>query len=267
MKCPYCTSDISDEALACPHCAHDIYLFKPLLEKIESLEARLAEQSQVEVLELRICELEEQLAARQAVPEVVPVAMSPAVVVVEFLLLCGTPLALLLLAHALITVVYDLNVVWLRVVSLLIPLPFGAVLMNRRWRSFGAWIAAGFAMAALAVFGMSWLTHWVDNTPVLPQDMREWKEFIEYAASVGFSFTAGMVIGRMLWQRRQTIWQASEHGHLERLARLISHGRENAERLQAMVRKLNDLRNSLAVATASAASAYTGLHGLVGGGG
>jgi hypothetical protein len=30
MRCPYCISEIDDAALACPHCARDLYLFKPL---------------------------------------------------------------------------------------------------------------------------------------------------------------------------------------------------------------------------------------------
>ena len=38
MRCPYCVSEIDDQALACPCCAHDLYLFKSLLEKIGQLE-------------------------------------------------------------------------------------------------------------------------------------------------------------------------------------------------------------------------------------
>ena len=36
MRCPYCVSDIADEALACPNCTRDLYLFKPLLERIKN---------------------------------------------------------------------------------------------------------------------------------------------------------------------------------------------------------------------------------------
>jgi hypothetical protein len=265
MKCPYCTSDISDEALACPHCAHDLYLFKPLLAKMEALEARLAEQPQIEALEQRIRDLEERLAGNQRVPDVAQAAATPAAAAAEFLLLWGAPLALLLAAHLAITVVYDLNVAWLRFVSLLIPLPFGVVLMNRRWRSFGVWTAAAFVMALLAVLGMSWVTHLVDNTPVLPQDVREWKEFIEYAASVGLSFVTGMVVGRMLWRRRKSAWQTERgRGLVLKLARALSTGKESADKIHATVKKIHDIRNSVTIAATSAASVYTGLHGVIG---
>ena len=43
MRCPYRVSEIADEALTCPRCARDLYLFKPLLEKIGQLEKAVAE--------------------------------------------------------------------------------------------------------------------------------------------------------------------------------------------------------------------------------
>ena len=44
MHCPYCVSKISEQALVCPVCRRDLYLFKSLLERIESLEQRVAAQ-------------------------------------------------------------------------------------------------------------------------------------------------------------------------------------------------------------------------------
>ena len=41
MHCPDCTSEISDAALVCPVCTRDLYLFKPLLQKIDALEKQL----------------------------------------------------------------------------------------------------------------------------------------------------------------------------------------------------------------------------------
>ena len=47
MHCPYCVSDINDGAVVCPICRRDLYLFKPLLERIDVLEKQLAAQDGV----------------------------------------------------------------------------------------------------------------------------------------------------------------------------------------------------------------------------
>lgn len=258
MLCPYCVSEISSEALACPHCTRDLYLFKPLLARIGELEEK------VSLLDARLSEVQHSAAEPAPVLEAVAEPAAPRRPAEAFFL-CLMPLLLLLLAHALITVTYDLNTLYLRLVSLLIPLPFGLLLMARQQRHLGWWAAAAFLMAALAVFGMSGITHLVDHTPVLPQDRREWKEFIEYAASVGFSMMTGMLIGRMIWQHRELSRQAAQVKNIAgTLAHLITNGQQSAEKIQSNVKKLHDLGNSLAAAGTTAASVFTGLKGFLG---
>ena len=121
MHCPYCISDINDEAVVCPVCRRDLYLFKPLLARIEALEKQVAAQDGV-ATELRRApdraDTGEDVSTLEDEPAVFPG-------IAEWLSYWLTPLALLLLAHGLIVIVYDLNTIYLRVVSLLIPLPFG----------------------------------------------------------------------------------------------------------------------------------------------
>lgn len=258
MKCPYCVSEISDDALACPNCTRDLYLFKPLLAKIEALEAT------VTGLEERLKGADPPQAAVAVEPEP---ELGPDELRLQGILFWTAPLLLLLIAHALITVVYDINTLYLRVVSLLIPLPFGLMLMRNGPRRVGLWLFAAFAMAMLAVLGMSTLTASIDHVAILPQERREWREFVEYAASIGFSFVTGMVLGRMLWQQRQMERRALLASELAlKLAKLVATGQQSAEKIGSTVKKINDLRTTITLAATSATSIYMGLKGFMGGG-
>ena len=112
MRCPYCISEIDDLALACPHCARDLYLFKPLLEKITQLEKAVAAGA-----ETRIAVLEAEVAVlKQAAAEAVPVQLAAESGEVEgfrpdyALALLKTLLpafALLVAAHGVLLFVFD----------------------------------------------------------------------------------------------------------------------------------------------------------------
>lgn len=260
MKCPYCVSTIDDEAVVCPQCTRELFVVKPLLEKIAALEETLKGlQTQVgDPAGVGLPAAPLALAA-EARP-------SPAARIGEAALLWLTPLVLLLVAHAMITVVYDLNNVVLRLVSLLLPLPFAYVLTSRRDRAIGPWLAVAFLVALLAVLGMSGITAWVDHTGIWPADRREWKEFIEYAASVGFSSITGMVLGRMAWRRQAARSAVEVRGLALRIAHLLNTGQQSAEKLQGTVKRLNELGASLTAAATSLASAYMGLQSSLGGG-
>jgi cytochrome c-type biogenesis protein CcmH/NrfF len=256
MKCPYCISAIDDEASVCPHCTRDLYLLKPLLAKVGELEKKLA------ALEVSLGGIDQAAAPADVVA--VPAAEESLPPPRGTAMLWLAPLLLLLAAHALITVVYDLDTIYLRIVSLLIPLPFGMLLLSRHPGRFGLYAAGAFLMATLAVLGMSGITHLVDHTAVLPQDRREWGEFIEYAASIALSYVTGMVLGHMLWQRRETAKREQALQLAQKLVRLVSTGQDKVDRINAAAKKLQELSGTLVAAGTTAASLYMGLHGLIG---
>ncbi len=256
MQCPYCIGEISDQALACPHCTRDLYLIKPLLEKIGILEQRVQE---LEALTASTVPAETTEVA-ELIP---PLPPPPFGTRTDWLLFWLPPLLLLLAAHALITVVIDLNTLYLRLVSLVIPLPFALLLMQRDQR-FPFWTGAGFGMAILAVLGMSSLIGMIDHTSIWPQDGREWREFASYAASIGFSYMTGLILGRMLRQRREVLTLEAARGLTGKVVSLLSTGKQRADQLQATMKKVQEVRGTLTALSTAALSAYTGLQSFFG---
>jgi hypothetical protein len=104
MNCPYCLSDVNEEALVCRTCSRDLYLFKPMMAKVADLERRLEEIPNSEAYEKRIAELEAALDEQEQSLLKPRSAWKELRDVIVYLLV---PLILLLLAHALITIVYE----------------------------------------------------------------------------------------------------------------------------------------------------------------
>jgi hypothetical protein len=257
MQCAYCLSAIEDDANVCKVCKRDVYLFRPLLAKVQELEEKLAEHQSAAELQARVEELEALLLAEQLRHEQTEAVWLRALLdVCQFIFI---PLALLLLAHALITVVYDINLLYLRVTSMILPMPFGYYLFKNRKRHLVAWFLATAGLAATSVVGMSAITAWVDHTPVLPQSLVEWREFLEYASSITFSFLTGMLIGGMAYHRTH---QARTHKKMPFLSVLVTgfaKGNMSPADLQKTIKKLEDVGGSLVAAGTTAMSIYTGL--------
>ena len=270
MKCPCCFSEIDDEALVCKVCRRDLYLFKPLLAKIAELEEQVRGLAEHEVFKARILELEQQL--EQAHERLNPPKVGAWGLALNLTLFILLPLALLLGAHAIITIVLDTNPLYLRVISIGLPLPFGFFLFKRSRHSLLPWFVGTAFLAIASVIGMSWITSLVDNTPVLPQNMFEWREYLEYAASISFSFLTGMLLGSVAQARRYRK-QALANGKVVKQSSFLRSmvasalgGNLSPSQLNDIMKKLNDYGSSAVALGTTGLSIYTGLEGFIGGG-
>lgn len=231
MKCPYCLSDIDSEAYVCKVCTKDLYLFKPLIQKVSDLEEKLSNVSDREVLESRISELQEELIYKKELEAegIVGIFLK----ISKFLFL---PLLILLMAHAVIIVVYDLKLIYLRLASILIPMPFAFFLFQKKKNPVFPWFLGSLVLAFITVIGMSAITSLVDKTPVMPQSMIEWKEFIEYSLSITFSFLTGILLGTISFFKRSK-HKIDINPMLKALLDLMVNKKLSPEALQELLQK------------------------------
>ena len=261
MNCPYCLSEVLEEANVCKTCSRDLYLFKPMMAKIASLEEQLAAAPSQEVSELRIAELEylldvqnQKLANRSSFAWIKDIAV--------YLIV---PLLLLLLAHCLIAIVYDTKMIYLRIISMILPLPFAYFLFKSHAHKLFPWFIGVVFLAIASVIGMSWITSLVDRSPVFPQNLFEWKELLEYSASIAFSFLTGMLLGRVAFAAEQRRRQSGIINALNKAA--SSHTKSASASIQGvfgLMKTVEEHGGTVVALGTTAASIYTGLKGIVG---
>jgi len=273
MRCPYCVSEIDDAALACPRCARDLYLFKPLLEKIGQLEKAVAEQAKAAAAnsEARIAALEKALAELKAaqastIPvEVVstPAAQPPGSGYLPALAQALVPaLILLLAAHGFLLFVYDVKPLYLRIATILIPVPFGYLLALHYPERFNLSVIAGFGLALAGVLGMLSVTAIIDKVPLLPQEVREWRETIEYALSIGLAFATGLLLGK--YRAHRNLEAAQKNRFVLLLARAFVPNEEGKLGIEKVAKKLTKLQEAVTPAATGAASIYAGIKVFLG---
>jgi hypothetical protein len=254
MYCPYCVSEIPDAATVCSSCQRDLYLVKQLSERVAQLEAELAQRAPTG--EGEIVSVSEPVAEGGGGLAEVPARAWGAGLAALLL-----PVLILLAAHWLIIFVYDSKVLYLRLLALVVPLPFGFMFARAMQFRFVWSLLPGCLMAVVAVYGMSAVTGYLDGVPVLPQTAVEVREFFEFAASISFSFVTGLWVCEWLRQReaRRVADQAELRRRLGPLATVS--GLQVADSLS----RLNDIGGAVIGVATSAISIYTGLKGFFGG--
>jgi hypothetical protein len=123
MECPFCIETIKDESLVCRHCARDLALVCPVIFEIQAMTA------EIDLLQHELNRVRIKLAATEAPGRFF---------LVHALLFVVFPSALLVTAHFLVTFRFDVSEIYLRIASVLIPLPFGFALAASSISAFAA---------------------------------------------------------------------------------------------------------------------------------
>jgi hypothetical protein len=90
-----------------------------------------------------------------------------------------------------IILLLDQSTVYLRIVSILVPMPFGFVLVWRERRTLARTAAFGAVVSAVAIAGMLIAVGIHDQVPILPASAQEWNEDFQYFLSIALAFLTG----------------------------------------------------------------------------
>ena len=255
FPCPFCTSDISSEAVSCPQCQRDVSGVRLLSIRLQQLHHR------VDDLERRLDVEEASVMTDQAsVSYTLPQGIVPAVdfyrlrrpvwVIVSIV----AAVVVVLLSHWLMLFVLETSSIALRIVTIVVPMIiglFGAILSRETVLTF---VSAGFFVAVVCVVGMLGITARIDGVEWFPTTHRDQWEVLEYVAAIWLGFSTGFFVQIAI----QTFRRMSNENTSARPG--PTHDLTNASgKVKAISGKLEGLFAALTPVVSAVAALYSGL--------
>jgi hypothetical protein len=109
----------------------------------------------------------------------------------------AVPTLLLWIFHYLIVWKFDLDIAYLRAVSIGIPFLFGFLLFWQERQSLVAAFLLGAVTAAISVLGMLTATGMIDDTAIVPGSAVEWQRTLEFLAGIALAVPVGHQTARV----------------------------------------------------------------------